>query len=60
MISVTPSGNEDRQVRITAPGRDPLDVTRPELAALVHEARMYLMRTCPPPPFGGGVPDSGG
>ncbi|MGC0421552.1 hypothetical protein [Embleya sp. AB8] len=60
MISVAPSGDEDRPIRISAPGRDPLDVTRAELTALVHESRVHLMRTFPTPPIGGGITDSGG
>ncbi|GCE01081.1 hypothetical protein EHYA_08820 [Embleya hyalina] len=59
MISVSPSGDEVRPIRITAPGRNPLDVTRAELTALVHESRMYLMRTFPAPSVGS-LSDSSG
>lgn len=51
VIRVGPSGNEHRPIRIEVPGRAPLDVTRAELTALVHESRMYLMRTFPTPPL---------
>ncbi|MYS78831.1 hypothetical protein [Embleya scabrispora] len=59
-ITVHSSGDPDHPIRITAPGRDPLDVTRAELMTLVHEGRMRLMRTFPTPPIVGGIPDSGG
>ncbi|WP_406299177.1 hypothetical protein OG948_28430 [Embleya sp. NBC_00888] len=59
-VAVQPSGDPDRPIRIIAPDRDPLDVTRAELTALVHESRMHLMRTFPPPPVGGGIPGPGG
>lgn len=52
-VAVQPSGDPDRPIRIIAPDRDPLDVTRAELTALVHESRMHLMRTFPAPPVGG-------
>lgn len=42
---VTASGNSDRPIRIELPDREPLDMTRDELAALVPEARGYLIRT---------------
>ncbi|OPC80351.1 hypothetical protein B4N89_04770 [Embleya scabrispora] len=59
MTAVTPSGDEVRLIRITTPGREPLDVTRAEPTALVHESRMYPMRTLPAPSVGRGL-DSGG
>ncbi|MFE5331199.1 hypothetical protein ACFRCG_32900 [Embleya sp. NPDC056575] len=59
MISVSPSGDEVRPIRISVPDGAVLDVTRAELTALVHEARVYLMRTFPAPLVGRGL-DSGG
>ncbi|WP_439677272.1 hypothetical protein [Embleya sp. MST-111070] len=59
MISVSSSGDEVRPIRIAMPGGPVLDVTRAELTALVHESRVYLMRTFPAPLGGRGL-DSGG
>jgi len=48
-VSVTPSGNEERPIRIEAPDREPFDVTRAELLDLQEAARVYLRITFPAP-----------
>ncbi|WP_439674442.1 hypothetical protein [Embleya sp. MST-111070] len=58
-VSVAESGDSTRPHRIALPGRPELDVTRAELTALVHEARMRLMRTLPPTGIGR-ISNSGG
>ncbi|OPC83679.1 hypothetical protein B4N89_24495 [Embleya scabrispora] len=58
-VSVTESGDSSRPHRIVLPGRPELDLTRAELTALVHEARMRLVRTLPPTGIGR-ISNSGG
>jgi len=48
-VRVGPSGEKQRPIRIEAPGREPLDLTRAELLIVQRATRDYLLRTFPAP-----------
>jgi hypothetical protein len=58
-VSVGPSGDQHRPIRVKLPDREPTDMTHDELVALQHEIRTHLLYRVPTPPIGR-ISNSGG